>query len=172
MFGAKSHSNDSGGNASQERPVLNYSQRQWNFERLGAAEDAPNHIFLHQNLQPLHGARRELPPSLNCGKVVVGERTRAESRSQNVGCGDCVLNREIDSYSSDGRHCVGGIADAQKSRTPPPAQPIDLNRETDSHRSSRAVRSRGRERTARAGRYLREIAQFLSCESHRPRLSE
>jgi len=129
MFGTKSHSNYTGGNAPKRRPSLHQSQRGRNCEGRGTTQDAADHIVLHEDLQPLRDARRELPASLNCGKVAIGERARAQLRGQNVGCSNRVLNCKVDSYSSNGRHCVGGIADAKKSGTPPLPQAVDLDRE-------------------------------------------
>ena len=46
-----------------------------------------------------------------------------------IRCGNRVLNRQIDSYTSDRRHGVRCIADAQESGSAPSRQPVDCDRQ-------------------------------------------
>ncbi len=128
MLGTKAHANHTRRNAAQERPSLHQLEWPGKPERVNTAENAPDYSVLHQDLQPLRGSSRKFSSLLNRGEVMVAEIARYQLCSENIGRRHCVLNREIDSHAADGRHRVRCVADAEKTRPPPPPQAIHLHR--------------------------------------------
>ena len=62
-------------------------------------------------------------------EVVVGEGVGAERVGEDVGGGDGVLQGDVDADAADGRHGVGGVADAEQAGEPPALEVIDLDGE-------------------------------------------
>src|ERR1700686_2050007 len=54
-----------------------------------------------------------------------GGGTGGQNGDENICGGDGVLNGEIDADAADGRHGVGGVADAEEAAAGPVAQAID-----------------------------------------------
>src|SRR4029077_3432745 len=97
----EAHPNHSGRNSTQERPLLHHPQRPRNDNWLGTRKYMPNYPILHQHLQPLRSACRKLSAPLDGGQVEVAEAISGELGSQNVGRSHSVLDREIDSHTSN-----------------------------------------------------------------------
>src|ERR1700692_614667 len=55
----------------------------------------------------------------------IGGGSGGQKGNENICGGDGVLNGEIDADAADGRHGVGGVADAEESAAGPVAQAVD-----------------------------------------------
>lgn len=111
MLRTKTEADDPSRNAPQNWPALQDLQRPRNRESLGAAQNSADHIVLNQDLEPLRGASRETPPSLDRLKIAFRNVVFSKFRAEYVCCRDRILNREIDSYPADRRHRMSGIPD-------------------------------------------------------------
>ena len=101
MLRPKPHPNHAGGNSPQDRPSS--QQPQWPRKRewLRAGQNPPDYPVLQQHLKLLHRASRKFPSPLHSAKVAVAEITRGQLCGQYVCRGHRILNREIDSHSSN-----------------------------------------------------------------------
>ena len=75
-------------------------------------EHSFNKLFLNDHLESLSDTRCEHPATLNCGEVILAYPTSKERPDQYIGSRHRVLNGQVDPNPSDGRHCMGGVADA------------------------------------------------------------
>ena len=112
MFGANTKTDQPGRKARQKRhqPQQSYDKRSRKFPR--ALEHPADHPLLDDDLYHLRGAGRKLPTLLHGTQVVLGDGSLLQSRSQNIGRSDGVLDREIDPDAADRRHRMRGIAEA------------------------------------------------------------
>jgi hypothetical protein len=75
-------------------------------------ENLPDHPVLHEQLELLRRAGRELASALNCSQVVLVDSASQKARREDVGRGYRVLDRQIYSDPADRGHRVGSVADA------------------------------------------------------------
>ena len=111
MLRAQTEAEEPSRNASQYRPALQQLQNPRSRKSFIAAQDSPDHIVLDQDLQPLRGASREIPPSLDRPKIAFSDVVLSKFWAEYVCCRDRILNRQIDSYPADRRHRMRGIPD-------------------------------------------------------------
>lgn len=79
------------------------------------ADDA----ILHHQLQRLSQPGGQRATLLDGLQIRAAHRPGRERRGQPIGAGHGILHGQIYPDSTDGRHRVGGIADAQQPRPPP-----------------------------------------------------
>ena len=95
-----------------------------------AAEPSPKHTpdepVLQKDLESLRRPRRKRAAGLYRLQSRIGDPAVGEPRSQNIGGGNRVLDREIDADAADRRHCMSGVADAEEAR-PVPYPQADRN---------------------------------------------
>ncbi|MGB7750828.1 MAG: hypothetical protein WCF88_04690 [Candidatus Acidiferrales bacterium] len=77
-----------------------------------------------EDLEALRYACGEFAAALDFAKMVIADGAFCERRGEFVRGGDRILNREIDSDSTDWRHGMRGIADAEKPGARPLAQAV------------------------------------------------
>jgi hypothetical protein len=111
MLRAKTKPQEPSRNPPQNWPAPKDFQRPRNRKSLGTAQNSADHIVLDQDLEPLRGASREIPPSLDRLKIAFGDVVLSKFRAEYVCCRDRILNREIDSDPADRRHRMSGIPD-------------------------------------------------------------
>ncbi len=63
---------------------------------------------------------------LNPAEMMVRERVGAERIGEEIGGGDCILQRDVDADAADGGHGVRSVADAEQAGKPPTVKVIDL----------------------------------------------
>ena len=112
MFRAEADSDDPCRDAAQGRNSSKNPQQARRFEWIRTSQHAPDYSVLHGDLKSLRGARRKLATLLHCAQVLLGDGSLLQARSQNIGGGDGVLDREVDPDAADRRHRMRGIADA------------------------------------------------------------
>ena len=88
---------------------------------------------MNGGLECLGNASGERAAALDLGKRAFGNGRspllgQAEYRTKDARGSDRILNGEIDTDSTDRRHGVSGIADAEQAGNMPPAQAVDLDR--------------------------------------------
>ncbi len=93
-----------------------------------AGQDSPHDSVLHQHLQLLGGASGKRAPALYSLQVARCDLSADQLFAENISSRNRVLNGKIDAYSTDGRHGVRSIADAEQSRPPPLFEAIHLHR--------------------------------------------
>jgi hypothetical protein len=84
---------------------------------------------LYQDLKSLGCAGGKFSSALDRLKIMSARAAVRQLRRQNIGCGHCILDCEIDSHSADGRHCMRSVTNTEKPRTRPSHQPVHLYRE-------------------------------------------
>ncbi len=83
---------------------------------------------MREELHTLRVANCLLAIILDLAKVVGLQNTCAESAGEYVCGGHGILQSDIDPNTSDGRHRVGCISNAQKPGSEPALKMVDLNR--------------------------------------------
>ena len=88
---------------------------------------------MHEDLEALREANGEGAAALHTGEGALrddaGLEALAKRRDEQVGGGDGILDGEVDADAADGRHGVGGVADAEQAGAMPAAEVIDLDGE-------------------------------------------
>jgi hypothetical protein len=107
----KAQPEDASWNAPQNWPAPQERQRPRKRKSFVPPQNSPDHIVLDQDLKPLCGSSREIPPSFDRLKVAFGELISSKLWAEYVCCRDRILNRQIDSYPADRRHGMSGIPD-------------------------------------------------------------
>jgi hypothetical protein len=80
--------------------------------------------FVREDLKTLGDARGEFATLLHGTKMLIADGALCERCGEFIRGGNRILNREIDSDSTDWRHGMRGIADAQEPGARPLAQAI------------------------------------------------
>src|SRR6266567_1353401 len=119
MLGTEPDSDYAGGNAPQNWPAPEQLQRPWKGQRFGAAKDPLDNVVLNDDLKSLGGPSWEISPLLDGVKFACGGSALQRLWADYVRRCYHVLNREIDSYTSDRRHGVRCITDTDQSRPRP-----------------------------------------------------
>ena len=114
VFGAEAETDDAGGKAAQIGEASEHFERPGRRDGLRAIQHAANHAILYEDLQRLRGARWKSSALLDSEQVILSEHAVEELGRQDIGGGDGILNREIDSHAADGRHGMSRIADAKQ----------------------------------------------------------
>ena len=115
MLRTEPDSDYAGRNPPQNWPAAEQFQRPRKGQRFGATKNTPDHVVLYKNLKSLRGPSREIPPLLDGMKLAFGGDSLQQNWAEYVRGGHRVLNCEIDSNPSDGRHGVCRIADTEQS---------------------------------------------------------
>ena len=115
------------GDAPQKRP-LNHLHEERRF-RPSTFQRRADDVVLEHYLQALGEARRKFAPSLNLLESVDLNGTAPQGLHEDIRRCDCILHREIDTDSTDRRHCVSGIAYAEQSRPIPATQSVHRDRQ-------------------------------------------
>ncbi|SLD77102.1 Uncharacterised protein [Mycobacteroides abscessus subsp. massiliense] len=79
---------------------------------------------MREELCGLGDYRREHPAALHGGQVRTGDALVTQRSGEDTGCRDSVLNGKIDPDTTEARHRVGRIADAQQPVGVPAGQPV------------------------------------------------
>ena len=111
MLGTKPDPDYARRNPPQNWPAPEQLQRPRKGQRFRAAKDPPDNVVLYQDLKSLRGPSREIPPLLDDMKLAFGRSSLPQYWAEYVRRGHRVLNCQIDSYPSDRRHGMRGIAD-------------------------------------------------------------
>ena len=114
VFGADADADDAGGDAAEDGKFGEQIEREresgdWFFVGEGRGDE----IFVGEHLDSLSDASGEEAAIFKFVEVDVDVVFAGEYRGEDVGGGDGVLNGEIDANSADGRHGVGGVAEAE-----------------------------------------------------------
>jgi hypothetical protein len=112
------HAGEAGGEAEEDRRV------QGAFGVEGAVHDV-----VREGLDALGAENGFDAVVLHPLQMMIGEGVGEERLGQDVGCGDRVLEGYVDADAADGRHGVGGIADAEEAGGPPFFKMVDLDGE-------------------------------------------
>ena len=101
MLGTEADSDYAGRNPPQNWPAAEQLQRPRKGERFCAAKDPPDNIVLYKDLKSLRGPSREISPLLDGVKLAFGGSSLQKFWAKYIRRCNRVLNREIDSYTSD-----------------------------------------------------------------------
>jgi hypothetical protein len=129
MLRAEADADHSGRYPAEIRIFPQKAQLPWKIGMAGLSQDMLDELILNEDLNALNDPRRQFAALLYSFKIRDTQVVRQESRHENIGGCNSVLNGEIDAYSPDRRHRMGGIADADKARAIPCFKPVDGNRE-------------------------------------------
>src|SRR6266576_2714357 len=119
MFRADAEPDDTRWDAPEKWNFSKQAHRERRPEPSGLDQHPCNDPALHGDLQPLRHARGQLAALLNPAQVFDRELSFPQRFEENVSCRYRILNREIDTDTADRRHRMGGVADAQQTRTKP-----------------------------------------------------
>jgi hypothetical protein len=110
---AKSQSDRSSWNSTQDRELSQKLQRQWKTpDRRLATQSRANEALVRENLKSLDYSRGKFAASLDFTKPFVGHPAMQQGLRKNVRGGNRVLNGEIDTDATDWRHRMSRISDA------------------------------------------------------------
>jgi len=84
---------------------------------------------VNADLEELGDASGEFAAVLDAREGELGDKAGGEHRCENAGGRYGILNGEVDADAADGRHRVGGVADAEKAGAVPAGEVIDLDGE-------------------------------------------
>ncbi len=129
MLWSESESDYPSGNPAEEWKQRQQPDCERRREPIPFGEDAPDDSILNHELQSLRHAGRPLTPLLDPLEVLGCQSLRTERRSQQIRRRDRILDSQVDPDTTDRRHGMRRIADAEETRTIPLAQPVDLNRQ-------------------------------------------
>ena len=104
------------------------SEEQGWFDGGGVAEGADEQV-VDDDLKGLGDACGEFAAALDVGEGELGDDAGLEGGGEDAGGGDGVLNGEVDADAADGRHGVGGVADAEQAGAVPAGEAVDLDGE-------------------------------------------
>ena len=121
VFGPEAHADDAAGELLEAGDAGEDAERERSIEGPGIVQDAVDDL-VGAGLQALRAQDGGLALGLNRVEMVAGEGAGAEWISEEVGGGDGVLDREVDADAADGRHGVGGVADAEEAGAVPAAR--------------------------------------------------
>src|SRR5213593_1344809 len=115
VLGAEAYAHDAGGHAAKRRPA----PYQFHGPRCGnlfvRTQNTPYQSILNEDLHGLCDPRWQFTAGLDSFEMRNCRAGLCQMRGQNIGCRDRVLNCQIDSHTSDGRHRVGGVPNTQES---------------------------------------------------------
>src|ERR1700734_4170249 len=103
VFRTKTDTNHARGNSAQECPMLHQLQRPGNGKRLATGENALDHSVLYQDLKLLHCAGWKFSSALDSLNIMIAKAAVRQLRCQDICCGHCILDCEIDSHSAHRR---------------------------------------------------------------------
>lgn len=126
MLGAETDTNDAGGQSAEQRETISQPNEPGWIERRGAGEDLLEKVFVDVNLHLLREVSGAFAPILHGLKIFVGDAIGAQLFRKQIGGRHGVLDGEIDTYATDRRHRMGGIANAEKPLAIPLLQVIDF----------------------------------------------
>src|ERR1700733_15535409 len=124
MLRTEPHADNARRQTPQYRITSEHTDCQRRLWRGRAAQHIADDALLDQHLHALRQARRQLAAALYGTQIVQRGAALAQARDKNIGRGDSILDRQVDSYATDWRHSVRGIADAQQARTAPGVQAV------------------------------------------------
>lgn len=126
VLGPESHAHEPRGNAAQKREAIEQSERQRQLSDLTlSGKKRPNRPILYKDLHCLRGTRGKFAALLYFGKLTDREAALEQRRCESIGCGNGILDSEIYSHSTDGRHGVRCVADTKQAGTEPLGEPVD-----------------------------------------------
>ena len=82
---------------------------------------------MYDELQPLRRPSWKIPPLLDSLKLAFRRSFLHKFWAEYIRRRNRILNRKVDSYTSDRRHGMRCIADAQKPRAGPEREPVDYD---------------------------------------------
>jgi len=101
MFRTNPHANEARGYPPQHRKPLQQAHRERHLHCPATLERPSQKLILNRQLDSLNHTRRQLAPALDTPQIVVRQATGHERCREDVGRGDRVLNRQIDSDATD-----------------------------------------------------------------------
>lgn len=131
VFGANAQADEMGGGSMEEAAAAEDAERKGSFDRPGSAEKALKEA-VDGGLEGLGDAGGQLAAVLDVGEREFGDGCSADLGRAKYGSEDArgrhgILNGEINADAANGRHGMGGVADAEQTREMPAAQAIDLD---------------------------------------------
>ena len=129
MFGTKPDPDETGRNAPQEGKPDQEAQWPWSIQRTRLPQDRLDDTILNDQLQALRHPGRPITSLLHLPELVKRHSPFAQRRGQKIRCRHGILNREVDPDTSDGRHGMRRVTDAEQPRPRPMLQPIHLHGE-------------------------------------------
>ena len=89
------------------------TQKEGRFQFVRLTEYALDDVVLNLHLKPLGALRGPFAPFLKTRQVLHRHLTCSKRVREDVCRSDRILDCKIDPHAADGRHGVGGVADAQ-----------------------------------------------------------
>ena len=123
MFGAEANSDEACAHPARQRGAFQQAQGPRGPSGLRLIQATPN-LLLDSRLHALREARGKPAAMLYFLEIVAAHCAFAKRLCQYVGRGDSVLDGQIDTDTSDRRHGMGCIADAQQAGPMPLPQTI------------------------------------------------
>ncbi len=85
----------------------------------GTTECAPDDAVLDEQLHALRHAGWPFSTPLHHGEFGSSDPSLSQGSGEDVGRGNCILNREVDTNATHRRHCVRRVTDAEQAQPPP-----------------------------------------------------
>src|SRR6516165_2603827 len=114
-------------NSPQYRKPSYKPQQKWKLQWGRASEHPTDHSVLYRDLKFLRCPSGKTQPALDGFKIRLVGASRSQLWSQNVGCRNGILNRQIDPDTTNGRHGMRGVSNAQQARAKPFLQPVNFD---------------------------------------------
>lgn len=116
VLGTKPHTNQPPHQPGQNRPASEYSDKARRARGCFALVIA---LAAHHPLQALCGARRKQPAGLHFRQIGIGKPPLTQGPRKNICRSDRVLDSKINAKTTNRRHGMSGIANAQHAWCPP-----------------------------------------------------
>jgi len=117
------------GDSTEERHSVEQAEHERHLVELRLAQDQRRqHAIVDESLRALDDLCRKHSPLLNLLQQRVDVFSARQRSGKDVGCGDGVLDREVDPDSADRRHGMGRIADREEAWPPPARQSVQRDR--------------------------------------------